>query len=127
MTRVKLEEFNQSAIRYTKRSLTACLTPLGILLILILAYAPFSRNVETWLTSKYGATQGELLATVPFALVTILAFGALIILARRVDRQIGIACIHCQKPLLNYRHIVTASRNCPHCGKRVIEENPSAS
>jgi predicted RNA-binding Zn-ribbon protein involved in translation (DUF1610 family) len=124
---MSLEEFKQSSVRYTKRSLIACLTPLGILLILILVYAPFSRNVEAWLTSRFGATQGDLLATVPFALVTILAFGALIILARRVDRQFGIACVHCQKPLLHYRHIVTASRNCPHCGKRVIEESPTAS
>jgi len=27
----------------------------------------------------------------------------------------------------NFRYILTASRNCPHCGKRVIEENPRAS
>ena len=100
--------------------------PLGIGLILILAYAPFSRKLEAWLTSKLGATQGDLLATVPFAFITILAFGALIILARRVDRHFGIACVHCKKPLINFRYIVAASRNCPHCGKRVIEEEPSA-
>jgi len=28
---------------------------------------------------------------------------------------------------INFRYILTTSRNCPHCGKRVIEENPSAS
>lgn len=125
MTAMSLEEFNQSAVRYTKRSLIACLTPLGILLILIIAYAPFSRNVETWLTPKLGATQADLLASAPYALVTILALGALLILGRRVDRHFGIACAHCKKPLVNFRYIVAASRNCPHCCKRVIDPDPS--
>ena len=127
MTTVNVEEFNQCAVRYTKRSLIACLTPLGILLVLVSAYAPFSRKFEAWLASKFGATQADLLATAPYALVTILAFGALIVFARRVDRQFGIACAHCKKPLINFRHVVIASRNCPYCGKRVIEENASHS
>ena len=83
--------------------------------------------MEDWLTSKFDATQADLLATAPYALITLLAFGALIIFARRVDRQFGIACVHCKKPLINFRYIVTATRNCPHCGKRVIEESPGAS
>jgi len=127
MTAVNVEKFNQAASEYNKRSMRACLLPLGIGLILIIAYAPFSRKTEAWLASKFGATQADWLSTAPYALVTLLAFGALIILARRVDRQFGIACVHCKKPLINFRYIVIASRNCPHCGKCVIEENPSAS
>ncbi len=127
MTAVNVEKFNQAASEYNKRSMLACLVPLGILFLLCMAYVPFEQSVEAWLTSRFGATPGELLAIVPVALLVILGFGAMIIFQRRVDRKLGIACVHCSKPLINFRHIVIASRHCPYCGKRVIEEKPNAS
>ena len=127
MMAVNLEEFNQAAGRYQKCSTVACLVPLGILFLLCMAYVPFYRTVEASLTSRFGATPGELLAIVPVALLVILGFGGIIVLQRRVDRRFGIMCVHCKKPLVNFRFIITASRNCPYCGKRVIEDIPSAS
>jgi len=63
-----------------------------------------------------------MLAVLPMAVPTVLAFMLIIPLARRIERQSGIACPHCAKALANHKAIVIASRNCPCCGKKVIDD-----
>lgn len=127
MMAVSVEEFNKSAAAYSRRSIFACLVPMGILLTLMSVYAPFQRNVESWLKSRFSPPSGELLAVAPFVLGVFLAAVAMLTLLYRANRQFGIPCPHCKRPLANLRYIVIASRNCLYCGKRVIEENANPS
>jgi endogenous inhibitor of DNA gyrase (YacG/DUF329 family) len=53
-----------------------------------------------------------------------IAIGVMFLLARRNDRDMGVACPHCGKPLAQFKAIVIASKNCPYCGKEVLDDNP---
>jgi len=48
----------------------------------------------------------------------------MILFSRRIDRNLGIPCPHCAKSLTNSKPIVIASKNCPYCGMKVIDDNP---
>ena len=119
---MRISEFNRAASSYHKRSAIACVVPLSIGLLCLLAYAPAKQRFEAFLSTRFDAATVDILTVLPMALPTVLAFLLIIPLARRIDRQFGIACTHCGKPLANHKAIVIASRNCPYCGKRVLEE-----
>jgi DNA-directed RNA polymerase subunit RPC12/RpoP len=119
---MRISEFSRAASVYQKRSVVACIAPLSIALLLIIAYAPLQHRLESFLSTRINAFAVDLLAALPMALPTVLAFLFIIPLARRIDRQSGIACPHCAKTLANHKAIVIASRNCPYCGKKVIED-----
>jgi hypothetical protein len=119
---MRISEFSHGASVYQKRSAVACIAPLSIALLCIVAYAPLQHRFEAFLSTRVDASTADVLTVLPMALPVVLAFISMIPLARRIDRQSGIACPHCTKPLANHKAIVIASRNCPYCGKRVIED-----
>jgi hypothetical protein len=41
---------------------------------------------------------------------------------RRSRRDPRLSCPRCERPLQLHRALVIASRNCPHCGQRVLAE-----
>jgi hypothetical protein len=121
---MRIAEFNRAAEVYHKRSLFACVTPLLIALACMVAYAPFKQRFEGFLSSRFHAFPADVLSILPLALPLVTALLLLVPMARRIDRRFGISCVHCGKQLANHKPIVIASRNCPYCGKPVIEENP---
>jgi len=120
---MRISEFHRAAGVYQKRGLIACLGPLSLALVCILAYAPFQHRFESFLSSRLDTFTADVLTFLPMGLPLMIAFISMVPLARRVERQSGIACPHCAKDLASYKAIVIASRNCPHCGKRVIEDD----
>ena len=119
---ISISDFNRAADVYRKRSVIACIAPFAIALVCLLAYAPVNEHFESYLSTRLDAFAVDVLCVLPMAVPTVLAFILLIPLARRIERQSGIPCPHCGKALANYKAIVIASRNCPCCGKRVIED-----
>jgi DNA-directed RNA polymerase subunit RPC12/RpoP len=119
---MRISEFSRAAGVYQKRSTIGCIAPLSIALVCLLAYAPFQKRFESFLSSRFDSSSTDVITVLPMALPTVLAVLLIVPLARRVERQAGIACPHCAKALANHKAIVIASRNCPHCGGRVIED-----
>ena len=123
---MNISEFSRVSTAYQKQSLIACIGPLSIALVCIVAYAPFQRRFESFLSSRFDSTAVDVLTVLPMAMPTVLALAFMIPLARRIERRAGVPCPHCSKALANHRAIVIASRNCPYCGKRVIEDETNA-
>ena len=119
---MRISEFSLAAGAYQKRSLIACLVPLSLALICILVYAPLQHKFESFLSLRFGASAVDILTILPMAIPLVLAFASMIPLGRRIERQAGVACAQCGKNLANYKAVVIASRNCPYCGKKVIED-----
>ena len=115
-------EFNRAAGAYQKRTMVAVLVLFGTALMCVFGYASFQHRFESFLASRVNGAAAEVLSVLPMAVPTALAFCILIPLTRRIDRQSGLSCPHCLKTLATYKHIVIASRNCPYCGKKVIED-----
>ena len=88
----------------------------------ILAYMPLKPRYESFLSARFDALAKDFLLAMPMAVPTILALLLLIPVARWTERKFGLSCPHCQKALAPFKAIVIASRNCPHCGARVIED-----
>ena len=49
-------------------------------------------------------------------------FGGIFILERRKRRDPRLSCPYCKKDISMCRALVVATRNCPSCGKRVVDE-----
>jgi hypothetical protein len=119
---MSIPEFNRAADLYNKRSFIAILGPSAVCLLCVFAYMPFQRGFESFLSTRFGSFTVDVLTTLPMCLPTIIMILWIVWLSRRIERQAGIPCPHCAKSLAGARAIVVASRNCPFCGKRVIDE-----
>jgi len=120
---MRIAEFSRAAAVYQKRSLVACIAPLSVALLCLTAYTPLRGRFESYLSSRVDSFAVDVLTVLPMAVPTVLAFLLIVPLTRRIERKSGVVCPHCAKPLANYKAIVVASRNCPYCGKRVIEDS----
>src|SRR5262245_45971621 len=122
---VRLSEFSRAAADYQKRSAILCVTPLVLALLCIVLYAPFQRRFEAFLIGRVNPTLADVLVVLPMGLPVLLAWVYLIPLSRKIERSSGIFCPHCSKQLAGFKPIIIASKNCPHCGRRVIDDDAS--
>ena len=98
--------------------------PLLLALGFIIAYSPFQRRFEAYLGLQIAGPSTDILKALIVAISLMIAIGVMFLLARRNDRDMGVACPHCGKPLAQFKAIVIASKNCPYCGKKVLDDNP---
>lgn len=120
---MRISEFSQAARAYQQRATVACMGPLIIAGIVLVAYAAVQYSFRTYLATRYDEVAVEVIAAIPMVCPVALGFFAMIPLMRRVERRYGVACPHCAKSLVVHPSVVIASRNCPFCGKRVLEED----
>jgi DNA-directed RNA polymerase subunit RPC12/RpoP len=119
---VRKEEFIRAANRFNRRATAIFIIPLLVALAFIVAYGPFQRRFEACLAAKVHGPIPGILQALPVGVPLAVAIGAIIMLTRRNDRDMGIACPHCGQPLAQLKAIVIASKNCPYCGKKVLDD-----
>jgi len=119
---MRLQEFKEAARRHLKHS-AVCFIPILVGLVCLLAYMPFRERIELWLPANLSPSLKDVLVVLPMAVPVIIPLLLLIPLTKRTDRKFGIMCPACRKDIAAplFVHIVVASRNCPHCGARVID------
>jgi hypothetical protein len=121
---VRKEEFIKAAASHNRRAVAVFLIPLLLAFAFIIAYGPFQRRYEAFLASRIAGPTPKLLKVLPIAVPLLIAIGAMIPLTRKNDRDLGVPCPHCRKPLAQLKSIVIASKNCPYCGAKVLEDTP---
>jgi hypothetical protein len=121
---MRKDEFINAVRSYNRRALVIFIGPLLFALGLIIAYGPFQRRFEANLGPQIAGPTTDILRALPVAVSFMIAIGVMFLLARRNDRDMGVACPHCGKPLAQFKAIVIASKNCPYCGKEVLDDNP---
>jgi len=121
---VHKDQFIKAANIYNRRAVAIFMIPLLLALVFMIAYSPFQRRFEAYLRSKIAGPTPGILKVLPVAIPFMIAIGAMIPLTRRNDRDLGVPCPHCRRPLAQLKAIVIASKNCPYCGKQVLDENP---
>jgi DNA-directed RNA polymerase subunit RPC12/RpoP len=101
----------------------------GILLLFVfislVGYLPFEKPFQRYLASRFSESSSNALATVPLFLPTLLFFAIGTAFGVRRERKFRIQCPHCGKNLTCtaiYQGIVIASKNCPYCGLKVLDE-----
>jgi len=118
---MRLSEFKRAAQRHLAHSIIVC-APFVCALVSIAIYASFKSRFEAALPPTLHPVLKDLLVVLPMALPTVIALALVLPLSRRVDRKFGVFCPHCAGDVGSFRHIVIVSRNCPHCGARVIDQ-----
>jgi hypothetical protein len=121
---VRTDEFIKAADGYNRRAMAVVLAPVFIALLCILVCSPFQKRYDAYLQGRFGAPIPDILELLPVAIPLLIAVAVMIPLSRRNDRALGVGCPHCRKPLAQFKSIVIASKNCPYCGKLVLDEKP---
>lgn len=116
-----LAEFKEAARIYPRRSADVC-WPIVAGCLCGLLWLPFYERAKEWLEHRFDPTTGDWIAVMPMMVPMTIGFGLLIPLARRAERKFAVQCQHCGKSLTSFPKIVIASKHCPSCGERVIEE-----
>lgn len=121
---MRKEEFIQAAKRYNRRALVVFSIPSLVAILLAIFYKPFENWFGNFLGRRISGPVPEILKLLPIVAVIAAAIGAIIPLTRRNDREMGVACPRCGKPLATFKAIVVASKNCPFCGAKVLDDTP---
>jgi DNA-directed RNA polymerase subunit RPC12/RpoP len=121
---VRKDQFIKAVRSHNRRAAAIFIIPLLVAFAFIIAYGSFQQRFEAYLGSKMAGPTPEILKMLPVAVPFMAAIGVMILLSRKNDREMGVACPHCGKPLAQFKAIVIASKNCPYCGKKVLEDNP---
>lgn len=120
---MRKDQFIAAADHYTKRALAAFMIPFALAFACMLLYWPFQQRFEAYLGAKFAAPMSDILGMLPTVVPFVIAFLLLIPSSRRVEQKLGVACSHCGKNLAASRMIVIASKNCPHCGMKVLDDS----
>jgi hypothetical protein len=118
---MQISEFSRAVRAYQMRRGISTVGPILIGVAGMLVLAPFRDQLKTFLSGGLGSAGGEVGAALLFAMPILLAFVFVIPLMLRIERRWGVHCPHCEKQLAECCGTVIASRNCPFCGKRVLE------
>ena len=121
-----MSEFSRAAANYQKRSAIVCVTPFALGILCVVIYAPFQRRFEAFLAGRFSSTLADVLVVLPMGLPLLLALASLIPLGRKIERTAGVLCPHCSKQIAGFKPIIIASKNCPYCGRRVLDDTPTA-
>lgn len=120
---ISIDALNHAARSYLRGVLMIC----GISFALAVAGAVIAIEnrdaIRSWYTKQFGAPAAEgLVGVTPFLPAIVAIFAGIYWVERKRGRNPSLLCPHCRRNLMQMRHLVIASRNCPYCGKRVVEE-----
>jgi endogenous inhibitor of DNA gyrase (YacG/DUF329 family) len=121
-----IDEFKASASRYSRGMAWALLGSVLAVIAFLGLVAMFRDPLRDIYTRTFGGPGAEILVGLsPFPAVLIL-IGSLWYAERRLLRDVRLKCPSCGKQIVGMRHLVIATRNCPHCGRRVLQEPDEA-
>ncbi len=121
-TPLDIEQFNRACSRYGRGVLTvaglAIVTAFGCFAVVL----PFKQEIRAFYMGHFGAGAAEILmGLTPFPAIPVM-FAGFWWLHRLSKKTPELLCPHCKKSIVGMRHIVVATKNCPHCGRRVLAE-----
>jgi hypothetical protein len=119
---ITIDQFKYSASRYTRCTLATVLGSVFAVVLAILLIKVFHDPLLSFYVQWFGESTAAILISIsPFPAILIL-FGSLWYSERRLSRDPCTRCPSCAKQIACMRQIVIATRNCPHCGQRVLQE-----
>jgi DNA-directed RNA polymerase subunit RPC12/RpoP len=121
---MRKDEFIVAATSYQKTAAWIGLIPILLVIVITAWYAPsYYHPFEDYLNTKFSGAISAILALMPVALPVVGALCFVIAASRRLERKLGVNCPHCGKNVAHFKMIVIASKNCPFCGLKVLDDN----
>lgn len=122
---MKLPDFIEASKRYHKRLIITMGLIMGLLVLGLAVFVPLQPAIINHLQPRFGKDVASFVGQLPVGILIFSAFFGVIGSMLYTERTIGIVCPLCNKGLGNapMRQVVIASKCCPHCGQRIIEED----
>jgi hypothetical protein len=117
-----IEDFNVAGSAYTRRIFIVGGLAVVVMFACFAVVVPFRDALRTQYEEWFGKVAAEALmglTPLPGLLVLI---GGLSVVEYRARRNSRLRCPHCRRMLTGMRPLVVATRNCGHCGRRVLAE-----
>jgi hypothetical protein len=118
------DEFIAANKHYHKRGMVVLLFPILLIIIVTAAYAPHLNGFQDYFDTKFTWAVSAILAIAPIAVPAVAALLVVIPVFRRIEKNVGLTCPHCHKSVIRFQGIIIATRNCPLCGMKVLDETP---
>ena len=118
------DEFILATKSYNERTMILFLFPFLLVIAATAAYVPYHNRLQDYFDIKFSWVVSAFLSIAPIALPSVAALLIVIPVLRGIERNLGIKCPHCHKSVIRFEGIVIATRNCPFCGMKVLDETP---
>src|SRR5438093_1462240 len=117
-----IDEFNRVASA-CQRKIVISVVLSGILAFAFLgAMLLFRDPIYAFLAREFGAAAADDLMGLVLLPALIVLFRVIWAGWRRANLDPRVRCPHCDKLLANMRSVVVATRNCGHCGRRILAD-----
>ena len=113
-----IDDFRSDAERCGKRTIRSVFLAIGGMF----AFMLLGLGAKALCGSTVGPVAAGFVPAVCFLLGVPLMLYGFWVADRHYKDFPTLQCHNCGKSLFNLHHVVVASRNCPHCGQRVIME-----
>jgi len=117
-----IDRYVQECNRFQWRAIAIAV---GTVLFMFACFAlmiPFRDQVKYYVSAWYGAPTAEIvIGLTPFPSVIVL-FASLFWLQRKSNKTPELNCAGCKKFVGGMRHLVVATKCCPHCGKKILDD-----
>jgi hypothetical protein len=117
-------EFILATKSYNQRTTVLALLPILLIIVVTAAYAPYFNRIEDYFGTRFAWAVSAVLAIAPIALPATAALLVVIPVLRKIEKNVGPICPHCRKNVAQFKGVVIATRNCPFCGMKVLDETP---
>ncbi|MGD0814001.1 MAG: hypothetical protein ABSA83_10385 [Verrucomicrobiota bacterium] len=121
---MRKDQFIEAVAIYNKRRVATFIIGYLIFIAYVAGFCTLiAHRFDAYFDSRFAGLVSEVMKPLPMTLPIMAALPVLILIVRKLDRKLGVACPHCGKPLAKFKAIVIASKKCPHCGMNVLEDN----
>jgi hypothetical protein len=117
-----IREFNVAASAYQRSLIVVVVAPLLILAACFAVVLSFRDSLRVLYSREFGEPAAEVLIGLTPLPALLILLALLWIHERRIKRDSRLRCPHCGKLLAGMERLVVATRNCGHCGNRVLTE-----
>jgi hypothetical protein len=123
---LSIDEFNSADAAYTRlngrRVLIVAAATVGTMFACFAVVALYRDSIRNFLVETVGASAAEIVMGFTSAPAVFVLFGGLLVFGRLNKQDSRLICPSCNKSLLGMTQLVVATRNCGHCGKRILAE-----
>lgn len=120
--RLDIDRYVRECNRFQRRVIAIAVGTVLFMFACLALMIPFQDQVKQFVTGWYGATTAEIvigLTPLPSAIVL---FASLFWLQRKASKLPELNCPGCKKFVGGMRHLVVATKCCPHCGKKILDD-----
>ncbi len=119
---LSIENFNAAVSAYYRRLNAVIVATLFTAILCVAVYYPFKDSIDRFYTRQFGEAAAQVFMGMTMFPALVVMFFGFWMNELRTRRDARLACPHCRKWLVTQRHLVVATRNCGHCGRKVLAE-----